>query len=206
MSFTLIALFIPTFFFVSLTPGMCMLLALTLGMSIGVRRTMYMMYGELIGISIVAITAALGVATIMLKLPQAFTVFKLLGASYLVWLGYQMWQSRGRLVITEGESSHSQSGAKELAFNGFITAVANPKGWAFMIALLPSFIDSQQPLLGQLTIIILLLIVLEFIAMMIYACGGKALRHLLLNKNNVKLMNRLSGSLMVMVGCWLALS
>ncbi len=206
MSLTLIALFIPTFFFVSLTPGMCMLLALTLGMSIGVRKTLYMMYGELIGITIVALGAALGVATLMLKLPQVFFVFKFIGAAYLIWLGYQMWQSRGRLVITTGQSSNSQVTAKELAFNGFITAIANPKGWAFMIALLPSFIDAKQPLGSQLTVIIVLLVTLEFTALMIYACGGKALRHLLLNKNNVKLMNRISGSLMVLVGCWLGVS
>jgi threonine/homoserine/homoserine lactone efflux protein len=206
MSLTLIALFIPTFFFVSLTPGMCMILALTLGMSIGVRRAMYMMYGELLGIAIVALGAALGVSTLMLKMPQVFDIFKFVGAAYLIWLGYQMWQSRGRLVITEGENSNSKSAAHELALNGFITAIANPKGWAFMIALLPSFIDAHKPLSGQLSVIIILLIMLEFSAMMIYASGGKALRHLLLNKNNVKLMNRISGSLMVLVGCWLAAS
>lgn len=206
MSLTLLAIFVPTFFFVSLTPGMCMLLALTLGMSIGVRRSMYMMYGELLGITIVAIGAALGVATLMLKLPQVFDIFKLLGASYLIWLGYQMWRSRGRLVINEGESQHAQATASQLAFNGFITAIANPKGWAFMVSLLPSFIDPQQPMLGQLTVIVILLAVLEFIAMMLYATGGKALRHLLLNKSNVKLLNRISGTLMIGVGIWLAMS
>lgn len=49
--------FIPTFFFVSITPGMCMTLAMTLGMSIGIRRTIWMMIGELIGVSIVATAA-----------------------------------------------------------------------------------------------------------------------------------------------------
>lgn len=46
--FALLAVFIPTFFFVSITPGMCMTLAMTLGMSIGVRRTLWMMLGELV--------------------------------------------------------------------------------------------------------------------------------------------------------------
>ena len=45
-----LAVFIPTFFFVSITPGMCMTLAMTLGMSIGVRRTLWMMIGELLGV------------------------------------------------------------------------------------------------------------------------------------------------------------
>ncbi len=42
----ILALFIPTFFFVSVTPGMCMTLSMTLGMSLGVRRTLHMMWGS----------------------------------------------------------------------------------------------------------------------------------------------------------------
>jgi len=206
MSLALITLFIPTFFFVSITPGMCMILALTMGMSIGVRQTMYMMWGELLGVAIVAGCAALGVAALMLKLPQAFIVLKLVGGAYLVWLGYQMWCSRGKLVLSDASQSAPKRPAKELAFNGFITAIANPKGWAFFITLLPSFLIADQPLLPQLSVMIAIILVLEFACLMLYATGGKALRHLLMNKNNVKLLNRISGSLMIAVGCWLALS
>lgn len=205
MSLTLMSLFIPTFFLVSITPGMCMLLALTLGMSIGVRKTMYMMIGELVGVAIVGAAAALGVATLMLQLPQAFIVLKLAGGAYLIWLGYQMWCSRGRLVLTEGEEKAAPA-PLELMFNGFITAVANPKGWAFFITLLPSFLNKSMPLAPQLSSMIAIIMVLEFTAMMLYASGGKALRHLLMNKNNVRLLNRISGTLMIAVGIWLALS
>ncbi|MEH6442932.1 MAG: LysE family translocator [Oceanospirillaceae bacterium] len=206
MSLTILSLFITTFFFVSITPGMCMLLALTLGMSIGVRKTMYMMLGEMLGVALVATCAALGVATLMLQLPQAFILLKIAGGAYLVWLGYQMWCSRGKLVLSDTKNPNHQPSGKQLAINGFITAIANPKGWAFLITLLPSFIIAEQPLAPQLIVMISILVLLEFTAMMLYASGGKALRHLLLNKNNVKLLNRISGSLMVMVGIWLAFS
>ena len=49
MSITLLSIFVPTFFFVSITPGMCMTLALTLGMSIGIRRSLHMMWGRAAG-------------------------------------------------------------------------------------------------------------------------------------------------------------
>ena len=182
-----------------------MLLALTLGMSIGVRKAMYMMCGELLGVAIVASAAALGVATLMLELPEAFIFLKLAGGAYLAWLGYQMWCSRGRLVLTDSENPTAQAGM-QLALNGFITAIANPKGWAFFITLLPSFVVAEQPLAPQLTAMIAIVMVLEFTAMMIYASGGKALRHLLMNKHNVRLLNRISGTLMIAVGAWLALS
>jgi len=42
--------------------------------------------------------------------------------------------------------------------------------------------------------------------MMIYATGGKTIGKLLTQQDNVKLLNRISGSLMMLVALWLALS
>ncbi|MBN0989501.1 LysE family translocator [Amphritea pacifica] len=204
MSIALLSLFIPTFFFVSITPGMCMTLALSLGMSIGVRRSLHMMWGELIGVGLVAAAAAVGVAALMLQFPEAFIFLKLGGGAYLGWLGVQMWQSKGKLVMPEPGAAVKQQGNLQLALNGFITAIANPKGWAFFVTLLPPFLDQQQPLAPQLLMLIAMILLLEFSCLLIYASGGKALRHLLLDRGNVKLMNRIAGSLMIAVGIWLA--
>lgn len=205
MSVAILSIFIPTFFFVSITPGMCMTLALSLGMSIGVRRSLHMMWGELIGVGLVATAAAIGVAALMLQFPEAFIFLKLGGGAYLGWIGIQMWQSKGKLVMPEPGSKVKQQGNSQLALNGFITAIANPKGWAFFVTLLPPFLDQNQPLAPQLSILIAMILLLEFSCLLIYASGGKALRHLLLDRGNVKLMNRIAGSLMIGVGIWLAL-
>ncbi|WP_372834105.1 LysE family translocator [Pontibacterium sp.] len=204
MSLALLSLFIPTFFFVSITPGMCMTLALSLGMSVGVRRSLHMMWGELIGVGLVASAAALGVAALMLQFPEAFLFLKLGGGAYLGWLGVQMWQSKGKLVMPEPGSEVAVQGNLQLALNGFITAIANPKGWAFFVTLLPPFLDQSQPLAPQLSVLVALILLLEFMCLIIYASGGKALRHLLMDRGNVKLMNRIAGSLMIGVGIWLA--
>lgn len=204
MSFTLLSLFVPTFFLVSITPGMCMTLALSLGISIGVRRSLYMMWGELIGVSLVATAAALGVATLMLTYPDVFALLKLGGGAYLCWIGYQMFCSRGKLVLTESEQGQTEHSRSQLALNGFLTAVANPKGWAFFVTLLPPFIDSELPMAPQLSMLIAIILLLEFICLLIYANGGKLLRQLLMKRDNVRLMNRIAGSLMITVGVWLA--
>lgn len=60
MSWATLSVFIPTFLFVSLTPGMCMTLAMVLGMTQGVKRTLWMMVGELIGVGFVAAAAGGG--------------------------------------------------------------------------------------------------------------------------------------------------
>ena len=202
---TLLLIFIPTFLVISATPGMCMTLALTLGMSIGVRRTMYMMWGELIGVAMVSVLAVVGVASIMLNYPSAFLVLKYAGGAYLVYLGIQMWRSRGKMAIDLADNSFDTVSGRQLAIQGFVTAIANPKGWAFTVSLLPSFINPDMPMPPQLAALVVIILLSEFTFLMLYATGGKTLRRVLERSDNVRLINRLSGSLMMAVGIWLAL-
>jgi threonine/homoserine/homoserine lactone efflux protein len=203
LDFSLLAVFIPTFFFVSVTPGMCMTLAMSLGMSIGLKRTFAMMGGELLGVALVAFSSVVGVATLMLNHPDIFTIFKYLGGLYLGYLGIQMWMSRGKMALSNTECSITISGFA-LALQGFITAIANPKGWAFFIALLPPFINQTKPLLPQISTLLAIILTLEFLCLILYASGGNTLRKFLQKSTNVKLMNRIAGTLMLGVGVWLA--
>lgn len=202
---TLFALFIPTFFIVSITPGMCMTLAMTLGMSYGVRTTMWMMWGELLGVASVALAAVIGVSTVMLSYPQVFFLLKWLGGAYLIWLGINMWRSKGKLAVTNTERQEQQISRFKLFNQGFITAIANPKGWAFMVSLLPPFINPDLAMAPQLSLLILAILTTEFLCLMLYASGGKTLAKALSSKANVQLLNKISGSLMMAVGVWLAL-
>ena len=199
----LLAVFIPTFFFVAITPGMCMTLAMTLGMSIGVRRTMWMMLGELMGVALVAVSAVLGVAALMLKYPVVFEFLKWIGGAFLIYTGVNMWHARGKIAIVDGIAPEVSN--LSLISQGFITAIANPKGWAFMISLLPPFINVEQAVASQLTALVLIILMTEFSSMLAYASGGKSLRLFLQRGNNIRWMNRIAGSLMVGVGLWLAL-
>jgi len=205
MSPETLAVFIPTFLFVSITPGMCMTLALTLGMSVGLRRSLPMMWGELLGVGLVAALGVLGIAALMLKLPTVFAVFKVVGGLYLAWLGVEMWRSRGRLAIPESADASIPLAPWDLALRGFITAVSNPKGWAFLFSLLPPFIDQTSPILPQMVVMLSIVLTLEFSCLIAYASGGQMLRHLLLKQGNVRLLNRITGTLMIGIGIWLML-
>ncbi len=206
MNTALLGVFIPTFFFVSITPGMCMTLALSLGMSIGYKRTLWMMIGELIGVAAVAVASVIGIAAVMLKYPWVFVVFKLIGASYLLYLGIQLWRSKGKLAISDNLEHVQANNDWDLIVQGFVTAIANPKGWAFMISLLPPFVDQSQALMPQLTLFVGIIMISEFVCMTLYATGGKGLKRALGKAKNVRLMNRVAGTLMVGVAIWLFMS
>jgi homoserine/homoserine lactone efflux protein len=205
MDTSVLVLFIPTFFFVSATPGMCMTLAMSLGMTIGVRRSLWMVVGELVGVALVSLSALIGVATVLLAHPHWFLLLKYLGGAYLLYLGIQMWFSRGKMAISSDFMAPTEISPWSLISQGFVTAIANPKGWAFMISLLPPFINADLPLHPQATVLISIILCFELICLLLYATGGRTLRNLLQKSGNVIIMNRVAGSLMMGVAVWLAL-
>ncbi|WP_289028221.1 LysE family translocator [uncultured Paraglaciecola sp.] len=199
-----LAVFIPTMFFISITPGMCMTLAMTLGLKIGLRRTLWMMLGEVFGVAVVAVSAVMGAAAIMLSYPALFTWFKWIGGIYLMYLGCKMYWSGSHLSLNaEADVTLSRFA---LMSQGFVTAIANPKGWAFMLSILPPFIDTSRSISWQLLALVAVIMLSEFVCMLIYASGGKGLKRLLNRGNNIRWMNAISGTLLIGVGIWLALS
>lgn len=204
MEIAVLMVFVPTFFLVSISPGMCMTLALSLGLAIGVRRSLWMMAGEILGVISVACLSVLGVAQLLLRWPLAFTLIKLLGGAYLFYVGVQLWRSKGKLALSQGAAQTIS--AKELFAQGLITACSNPKAWAFNIAILPPFLDFDRPITLQLVTMLAVIAGIELLCMLIYASGGRSLRHLLERENGVQLLNRISGSLMLLVAVWLWLS
>ncbi|USD35684.1 MULTISPECIES: LysE family translocator [Ferrimonas] len=195
-------IFLPTFFAVSITPGLCMLLALSLGMTIGLKRTLPMMAGELLGVAIVATSALLGVSALLLAQPSLLLLLQGVGGGYLIYLGWCAWRRSGQLDSGDRVTDVSP---RQLFVRGLTTALANPKGWAFMVSLLPPFIDHQRPLLPQLSLLLAIILLCELVCMTLYATGGSRLRALL-RQDNVKRLHRLSGTVMVVLGVWLWLS
>ena len=183
-----------------------MTLALTMGITIGVRNTMKMMVGELIGVLIVASTVVFGGGTIISSFPTAFLLFKYAGGIYLMIIGFQMFNSRGSLALNFDGTHSFEIDFIKLFSQGFITAVANPKGWAFFIAMTPAFINYEIALLPQMSALVIIILLIEFVSLMIYAAGGQALGVILKKQGNMRLINRIAGLLMTGVGIWLALS
>lgn len=199
----ILATFIPTFFFVSITPGMCMTLAMTMGMTIGFRRSLWMMLGELVGVGLVAVSAVIGVAAIMLNYPALFMLLKYGGGLYLAYIGINLWLSKGKMAMSIDNATTPYPRRSALISQGFITAIANPKGWAFFIALLPPFIDAQRPMVAQLSVLVMMILSIEFLCLCLYCLGGGTMRHFLQQSANVRLLNRIAGTLMIGVALWL---
>ena len=90
-------------------PGMCMTLAMTLGMSLGCAVPLHMMWGELIGVGLVsrALRGRGGGGHAQLSGPLLGVPVR--GGAYLVWLGIQMWQAKGKMAIPADLSAEQET-------------------------------------------------------------------------------------------------
>ncbi len=68
----------------------------------------------------------------------------LIAVAYLFYLGIQMWRSRGKMAIAEDRENQVAIKPYQLVAQGLVTAITNPKSWAFMISLLPAFINHHE--------------------------------------------------------------
>lgn len=142
-----------------ITPGPDMLFVLGCGMRGGPRAGLLATAGVATSEAVHVAVAAVGLAALFAAVPVAFTVVRVIGAAYLVYLGVQLIRRRKGTQQLE-----ATTGVRRAYLNGLLTNLLNPKMVTFTIAFLPQFID---PGLGrvwlQFAVLGSILIVLEFL-------------------------------------------
>jgi threonine/homoserine/homoserine lactone efflux protein len=199
MSADLILLFIPTIAAISFTPGLCMTLAFTLGLSIGYRRTLWMMGGELTGVATVFGATFWSLGWLLSRDVIYFQIISLIGGTYLLYLAVRLFNETPEQVEARNLEN---TRASALALLGFVTAVSNPKGWAFLLALLPGFVAANTPLLPQFAIMLAIMLTTEFFSMTAYATGGQWLAMRLSNTQGLLNANRVAASMLGLAALW----
>jgi threonine/homoserine/homoserine lactone efflux protein len=136
-------LFVATGVLLNLTPGQDTFYILGSSMAYGRRGGIASALGIGVGSIVHTLAAAFGLSAILATSSTAFTVVKLVGAAYLIYLGIRAMISRPHAVPTMSPSAAARTG---LAFRrGVLTNVLNPKVALFFLALLPQFIDTDSP-------------------------------------------------------------
>jgi RhtB (resistance to homoserine/threonine) family protein len=116
----------------------------------GRRTALGTSLGVSAGLVVWTLAAAVGIASLLRASELAFTVLKLIGALYLVWLGVQALRAAGRATSAEGAShggGRSAMGALGGFRQGLFSDLANPKIGIFFTSLLPQFVDPGRPVL-----------------------------------------------------------
>ncbi|HET9972773.1 MAG TPA: LysE family translocator [Streptosporangiaceae bacterium] len=141
MSTHLLALYVAAVFLAMIAPGPDMMFVLATGMRGGARAGLLATLG-VVSSEIVQIAAvAAGLSALFAEAPVAFTVLRLGGAAYLLYLGVQALRSARRGSPLEDSQPGARVSWRYAYLRGAVTNLVNPKSVTFVVALLPQFVD-----------------------------------------------------------------
>jgi threonine/homoserine/homoserine lactone efflux protein len=164
-------------------------------------------FGVSAGLAVWTVAAAVGVASIVRASAVAFTVLKLVGALYLVWLGIQALRAAGHSVSAAGSlrTDKPPIGAFGGFRQGFLSDLANPKIGIFFTSLLPQFAPSGHPVLLPFLTLGAVFVLMTALWLSAY-CVIAARAARTLQRPRVKAaMDRVTGTVLIGLGLRLAI-
>jgi threonine/homoserine/homoserine lactone efflux protein len=160
---------------VSLMPGPQMVFVLTQAAWRGPRAGAAALAGLQLGNATWFLMAGLGLGTLALAWPGAFTALTAAGALYLAWLGIQALKGAGRHAGTEPTPPAPQRASRHALRDSLAVSLSNPKSLVYVLALLPPFVDPRLPVGPQLATLAAIAISLDVAVGAIYVAAGGGL-------------------------------
>ena len=155
-------------------PGPAVLYIVARSVDQGRRAGLVSVLGIHTGSVVHVAAAALGVSAVLASSARAFSVVKVLGAAYLIYLGVRRLTTRPTRGLDRPAADHT--GLRRTYGQGVVVNILNPKTAIFFLAFLPQFVDPRRgPVGGQVLILGLCFIGLGICSDSAYALVASAL-------------------------------
>jgi threonine/homoserine/homoserine lactone efflux protein len=192
-------------FLLIVIPGPSVLFVVGRSLSLGRRGGLLSVAGNELG-GLVPITAvALGIGALVSESVIAFTVVKIAGGAYVIFLGIQAIRHRRAPIAAPADTP--KSGARLLR-QGFVVGATNPKTIVFFVAVLPQFVDHDRGgIPGQILVLGLIFTVIAFVCDSVWAvAAGAARAWFARSPRRMSQMNATGGTMMIGLGGGLLLA
>tara|TARA_R100001129_G_scaffold176288_1_gene150135 strand:- start:87 stop:728 length:642 start_codon:yes stop_codon:yes gene_type:complete len=121
-------------------PGPSVLFSVGRALALGRRGGVLSVVGNAVGLIPLIVAVAVGLGAIIVQSVLLFTIIKIVGATYLVYLGAQAIRHRHRNGAALLEGAAVSRSRRRLLGEGFVVGLTNPKTIAFFVAVLPQFV------------------------------------------------------------------
>ena len=199
MSLSMLIAFAIASFFLVIVPGPTVTVIVANSLRDGTRAGLLNVAGTQAGLFVMLIVVALGLETVFALMADWFHVVKLIGAAYLVWLGIKLWRSDGRVGAAEARQPRIG-----YFWQGVLVILTNPKILVLFGAFIPQFIDPTGSAFWQtLTlggIFMVIATVFDTLYVLLAAKAGNTL-----TQSRVRWVEKISGSLLIAGGLWMAM-
>ena len=179
-------------------PGPTILLVVSQSLVHGPKAAMPLVLGVAVGDLVAMLTSMLGLGVVLATSATLFTVLKLIGAIYLIYLGCTLWLSSPDTADVELKPA-LQSPFKHF-YSAFVVTALNPKGIVFFIAFVPQFLDRSLPAAPQLFIFGATFLVLACVNATVYAIFAARVRNLFQRRTPRRWFNRAGGTALIGAG------
>ena len=185
-------------FLVVIVPGPTVSLIIANSLKSGTRAGILNVVGTQIGLIILILLLALGFKAISPFLEDVIKFVRVIGAVYLMTLGYLSFTSKNLSDNSEKLNKFD----KKFILQGLIVILSNPKAFLFLGAFIPQFINISQPIGSQIIYFGILFMIVGAIFDGMYAVIFGKFREIIINKY-INILNKLGGALLFFVGLWL---
>jgi threonine/homoserine/homoserine lactone efflux protein len=199
-------LFLASGILLNVTPGQDTLYIVGRSIAQGRSAGLLSVFGICSGAVVHTLAVAFGLSAVLAASASAFTVIRIAGAAYLVYVGIQMWLERPGRELDRG--TREPAGAWAIYRAGLLTNVLNPKVALFYLAFLPQFVDP----LARSKLAALLFLGASFVATATVWCVVLALAaagigaRLRSNASTATVIRRATGALFIGLGVRLAIA
>lgn len=207
MSTSILLLYLVVSFFYIISPGPAVFLAISNGVTAGVKPLLMSTLGNILGLFILSLVSILGLGAIVVASSTLFLMVKIIGAVYLIYLGLkQIRQSRHNLQVLKGVSSEHSGTLKKhrslasYGYEGFLLAVTNPKPILFFIAIFPQFLNTTSSIMSQFLVLTFAFMSISFFSLFSYGYLGKLTKALFSNEQRMQSFHQVTGGLFIMMG------
>ena len=121
-------------------PGPSLLFTIGRALTVGRRDALLSVAGNAIGLTAQVLAVAVGLGAVVAASASAYTVIKVIGSAYVIWLGIQA--IRNRKQARESLNARVERRDKHAIRTGFIVGATNPKSIVFFVAFLPQFTNA----------------------------------------------------------------
>ena len=187
-------LFLQIILFLFITPGTPRIVIISYSMNYGVQKCIWTALGDITANIIQATLVIFVIGSFFSENSTLLNVFKWVGIAYILYLAYDLYNSKPKNINSKTVSSKSF-----LSFfrDGFLVAGTSPKAWMFFPLIFPQFIDFNSNYLVQFIILITTYVVLDFLSLIAYALLAQKLINWI--NANPKTINTISASVLVII-------
>ena len=192
-------LFLQIILFLFITPGTPRIVIISYSMNYGIQKCIWTSLGDVTANIIQATLVIFVLGSFFSDNPNFLNTLKWIGIVYLLYLAYDLYNSRPKDINQQNISSKSF-----LSFfkDGFLVAGTSPKAWMFFPLIFPQFIDFNSNYIVQFLILITTYVVLDFLSLVGYAMLARKL--IIWIKANPKTINTISACVLIIIAITIA--